>query len=228
MSQRSLLGINLLTEKQGCRIFFLILTTHLSLYFCDYGGPVNKGSKTKEAILQKSAVLFANKGYAKATMKDICESTGLSRGGLYRHFSSTKEIFIELLNKDHEKNSFIVEDAIKKNSSALDFFENYLSKEKSAVLSHYHGLFFAVHEFVFHEKDQRPYLDKVALESRTLLAKIFSYGQERGEFNNFDVDVVSKHILHVWDSIKTSSCIITITEEDLDKQISFIKEIITG
>jgi TetR/AcrR family transcriptional regulator, cholesterol catabolism regulator len=188
---------------------------------------MNKGHKTKEVILQKGAELFADKGYAKATMKDICEVTGLSRGGLYRYFSSTKEIFIELLNRDHKENSFAVEDAIKNDSSALDFFENFLLMEKKAALSYYNGIFFAVHEFIFHEKDQKPYIDKVALESRTLLAKVFTYGQERGEFRDFDVDVVSKHILHLWDSIKTSASIITITEEDLDKQIEYIKEIVT-
>ena len=31
-------------------------------------------------------------------MKDICEKTGLSRGGLYRHYESTEQIFLEIVN----------------------------------------------------------------------------------------------------------------------------------
>ena len=31
-------------------------------------------------------------------MKDICDSTGLSRGGLYCHYDSTARIFDEILN----------------------------------------------------------------------------------------------------------------------------------
>ena len=31
-------------------------------------------------------------------MKDICMETGLSRGGLYRHYDSTQQIFSEIIN----------------------------------------------------------------------------------------------------------------------------------
>lgn len=53
-----------------------------------------KGDKTKELICSEAYKLFAEKGFKEVTMKDICEKTGLSRGGLYRHYSSTEEIFL--------------------------------------------------------------------------------------------------------------------------------------
>ena len=31
-------------------------------------------------------------------MKDICTVTGLSRGGLYRHYDSTQQIFSEIVD----------------------------------------------------------------------------------------------------------------------------------
>lgn len=187
---------------------------------------MTKGNNTKEHIMLKAATIFANKGYAKVTMKDICDVSGLSRGGVYRYFSSTKEIFIELLNTDQESNSNAVEDTIKNNKSATLFLDEYLYKEKAAALSCCSGLYFAVHEFSFIEKDQRPYFDKITLEIRSSLSELLKYGQSTGEFKQFKVDVVSKHILHLWDSIKTSSSIMTITEEDLDEQIFFLKELI--
>lgn len=48
-----------------------------------------KGEKTKQDIREKAYQLFAEKGFKAVTMKDICELTGLSRGGLYRHYEST-------------------------------------------------------------------------------------------------------------------------------------------
>ena len=48
-----------------------------------------KGEKTKQDIREKAYQLFAEKGFKDVTMKDICELTGLSLGGLYRHFEST-------------------------------------------------------------------------------------------------------------------------------------------
>lgn len=42
--------------------------------------------------------LFAREGFNKITMKDICEATGMSRGGLYSHFGSTREVFDSITN----------------------------------------------------------------------------------------------------------------------------------
>ena len=43
-----------------------------------------KGERTREKIRCKAYGLFAEKGFQAVTMTDICERTGLNRGGLYR------------------------------------------------------------------------------------------------------------------------------------------------
>lgn len=49
---------------------------------------------TRVLIKEKSYGLFARKGFK---MKDVCLETGLSRGGLYRHFDSRSAIFEAIL-----------------------------------------------------------------------------------------------------------------------------------
>ncbi|TBL72647.1 TetR/AcrR family transcriptional regulator [Paenibacillus thalictri] len=56
---------------------------------------MRKGEKTKTHIIMKSAELFNQKGYAATTMQDIMDATGLTKGGLYRSFSSKDDIAIE-------------------------------------------------------------------------------------------------------------------------------------
>ena len=56
-----------------------------------------KGEKTKQLICRAAYGLFAEKGYKDVTMQDICMETGLSRGGLYRHYESTGQIFQEII-----------------------------------------------------------------------------------------------------------------------------------
>ncbi|MFC7441737.1 TetR/AcrR family transcriptional regulator [Laceyella putida] len=56
---------------------------------------MRKGEKTRTHIIMKSAELFNQKGYAGTTMQDIIEATGLTKGGLYRSFSSKDEIALE-------------------------------------------------------------------------------------------------------------------------------------
>lgn len=63
---------------------------------------LQKGERTKTEILNTAKELFSNQGFASITMSDLCEATGLSSGGLYRHFSSTEEVFIALLEADKD------------------------------------------------------------------------------------------------------------------------------
>jgi TetR/AcrR family transcriptional regulator, transcriptional repressor for nem operon len=56
---------------------------------------MSKGDKTRQAILQKVAVLFNEKGYTATSMQDITQVTGIQRGGIYNHFASKEELAIE-------------------------------------------------------------------------------------------------------------------------------------
>lgn len=77
-----------------------------------------KGEKTKRIICENAFQLFAEKGFKDVTMKDICEKTGLSRGGLYRHYENTGQIFLEIIRvlMADQQNEF--EEKIKKNTPA--------------------------------------------------------------------------------------------------------------
>ena len=63
----------------------------------------SKKERTGELIIEASYSLFAKYGFNRITMKDVCEATGLSRGGLYSHFPGTKEIFEAILEKINQK-----------------------------------------------------------------------------------------------------------------------------
>ena len=120
---------------------------------------MSKGETTKNQIIDESAKLFAKKGYISVTMKDICEATSLSRGGLYRYFGSTKEIFIAMLQKNIDDSIYSVKKNIDNGVPAIKIFNYFLKIEKESILSAYNGLFFAIHEFAFYEKDQKHYFD---------------------------------------------------------------------
>ena len=55
-----------------------------------------KGDQTRQLICMEAFKLFTEKGYKDVTMKDICEKTGLSRGGLYRIMKVPNKFFLKL------------------------------------------------------------------------------------------------------------------------------------
>ena len=56
-----------------------------------------RGQETRKHIKKCACSLFAEKGFKQVTMKDICEVTKLSRGGLYCHYESTRQIFPDII-----------------------------------------------------------------------------------------------------------------------------------
>ncbi|USB32695.1 TetR/AcrR family transcriptional regulator [Paenibacillus sp. YPG26] len=56
---------------------------------------MRKGEKTRQHIIEKSAELFNQKGYAGSSIQDIIQVTGLTKGGVYRTFSGKDEIALE-------------------------------------------------------------------------------------------------------------------------------------
>lgn len=53
---------------------------------------MRKGEQTRRAIIEKTAVLFNEKGYASTSMADVCAATGVRRGGIYNHFTGKEDL----------------------------------------------------------------------------------------------------------------------------------------
>ncbi|MEN2737674.1 helix-turn-helix domain-containing protein [Microbacterium sp. X-17] len=64
-----------------------------------------KGIAKREEILARALEVFADKGYRKASLREIAASVGLSQAGLLHHFSSKEELFAEVLRKRDEVDS---------------------------------------------------------------------------------------------------------------------------
>jgi AcrR family transcriptional regulator len=59
----------------------------------------NSAETTEQILLDAARRVFADKGYIRATVQDIIETTGLSRGTFYLYFRSTDDIFVRTITK---------------------------------------------------------------------------------------------------------------------------------
>lgn len=59
----------------------------------------NSAETTERILLDAARRVFADKGYIRATVQDIIESTGLSRGTFYLYFRSTDDIFVRTITE---------------------------------------------------------------------------------------------------------------------------------
>ncbi len=59
--------------------------------------------QTKEKILDAALELFCEKGYYKTTTNEIAQRAGVSIGSLYSYFKDKDTVFLEILEKYHQK-----------------------------------------------------------------------------------------------------------------------------
>lgn len=57
-----------------------------------------RAEETRARILEAAAECFAQHGYEAASVADICERAGVSKGAFYHHFPSKQDLFMALLN----------------------------------------------------------------------------------------------------------------------------------
>jgi AcrR family transcriptional regulator len=98
--------------------------------------PTTEPDERREALLQAAIGVFFRYGLHKTSMDDVARAAGISRQGLYRHFSSKDELFGETVR-------FVVNDALHKAIAALEDDNAALPARLEAAVLSWSGLHFS-------------------------------------------------------------------------------------
>ena len=55
-------------------------------------------SEKKQQILDAALKVFVNKGYSDTRMNDIVIGSGMSKGAIYHHYNSKRDLFLDLID----------------------------------------------------------------------------------------------------------------------------------
>lgn len=88
---------------------------------------MTKAERTRQLIIEKTAPLFNQKGYAGTSINDISEATGLTRGGIYGNFESKDEVALAAFEHNYSQLFTLIRSKIKEKSKAHDKLQVYLS-----------------------------------------------------------------------------------------------------
>ena len=162
----------------------------------------DRKAMTREQILQSALTCFADKGYHQTTMDDIVAQSGLSKGSLYWHFKSKKELFISLLNWlmfDFSEEAFVFPDSISASEKIhaiamlfVDRFEQIIPFTK-VILD-----FWAQ---TFDDAQVQKMFDSLLQHFQEQLGLIISEGIARGEFRAVNESQVALALMGMLDSL---------------------------
>lgn len=179
-----------------------------------------KGEKTKQDIREKAYQLFAEKGFKEVTMKDICELTGLSRGGLYRHYESTEQIFLEIVNAFSDKQKSEIFTKIEQHVPAAAILEELLSRYASELIDYKNSISLAIYEFYSNpaiSKEDNSVKRRYEI-SKTAWIGLINYGISTKEFNPVNPESIFNIIIFAYQGVRMYSKLMTI-DKDIPTQI---------
>lgn len=173
-----------------------------------------RGQKTREQIKKCAAALFAEKGFKQVTMKDICEAAQLSRGGLYCHYESTRQIFQEIMDDMMGRQDQEFDLRIGQNQSAVAILDAVLEGYKKEMLDSRSSLSVAIYEY-FSLPDiagQKNTLYGQYLISADTWKKLIQYGIDRKEFYEVDIEAVFHLIVFSYQGVRMYSKLMPVDE----------------
>lgn len=182
-----------------------------------------KGDNARARIIECARSLFSKKGYCAVTMKDISESSGFSRGGLYRHFASTEEIFLEIIHIEQTEAFSRLEQALEEKLSPDHILRGFLRSRMMTLCRPTHSFDVAVSEFASNsEKGRRVLVDR-AKDSVRILTLLIDNGNKEGIFSCSNPETTALHILCLLEGISRHAALIDITDEEIEAQIRLIE-----
>lgn len=165
-----------------------------------------KREKTRESIMDASYALFAEKGFKQVTMKDVCEVTGMSRGGLYSHFTGTDKLFEAVLERITENNAMDFQTEMEKGSSATEILDIALKLMEEEMKHPEESLSVAIYEYA--ETVDSDVIEKINSNAEKKWKNLITYGIKRGEFCDVNVDEIVNVILYSYQGVRMWSRII--------------------
>ena len=185
-----------------------------------------KGERTRESIIHESYTLFAEKGFKQVTMKDVCEVTGMSRGGLYSHFSGTDKLFEAVLEKITEKSATDFQTEIKEGTSAVKILEKTLDNMEEEMKHPEDSLSMALYEYA--ETVNTDVMERLERNAKEKWKLLIHYGVKRGEFQDVNVDEIVNMILYSYQGVRMWSRIIPMKPKTIRSITDHIRKQLTG
>ena len=184
-------------------------------------------------ILDAARHVFCRKGFLAVKMQDIINECGISRGGIYLYFSSTAEIFQEIIvNRNNEKFS-AVRKAVDNNEPFAVVLGDYIKLQKERLSHMENSLLRAMYEYIFSKSEGATQEFRSSqLESlRNSVLYILTLGVRQGVLHNRDnkekeIDIIADHFVIVVEGLGVLALTKVLTDKIIDEQFAILTDMI--
>lgn len=159
----------------------------------------------RQQILEAAVRVFIRQGFQTATMKDVVEESGLSRGGVYLYFSSTEEMLLALMEEIDRGNDSQVDELLAQYPTVWEALAALFDHLQSELVHVTEGMIPVLYEAMMAGWRKMAYADLMNVRYEAAVKRIvhmLQTGVDRGEFHPLvPLDTISRMFLTLNDGI---------------------------
>jgi TetR/AcrR family transcriptional regulator len=154
----------------------------------------------RQRLLETATELFAEKGYAVTSVREIVEKAGVSKPVLYYYFKSKDGLFYAVLEWAVDVQQKILNEIFESKGTVLDRFIIFYRRVYEGVRQ-YQNLYILIHGLIYGPPQGVPEYDFAKYQRLMLDAvkRIYMEGVASGEIRKVDADEVAFLVLGLLD-----------------------------
>jgi len=157
-------------------------------------------ANSRERLLETATELFAEKGYAGASVREIVEKAGVSKPVLYYYFKSKEGLFYAILEWAADVQQNILNEIFEARGTVLQRFI-FLYRRVHEGIQQYKSLYTMIHGLIYGPPEGVPEYDFASFQRYMLDAvkRIYAEGLPSGEIRDADAEEVAFLVLGLMD-----------------------------
>ena len=158
------------------------------------------GVNARQRLLETATELFAEKGYAGTSVREIVEKAGVSKPVLYYYFKSKDGLFYAILDWAADAQQKILNEIFESKGTVLDRFIIFYRRVYEGIRQ-YQILYIMIHGLIYGPPQGVPEYDFLKYQRQMLDAvkRIYAEGVSAGEIRNVDAEEVAFLVLGLMD-----------------------------
>jgi AcrR family transcriptional regulator len=157
-------------------------------------------NNSRERLLETATELFAEKGYAATSVREIVERAGVSKPVLYYYFKSKEGLFYAILDWAAAVQQNILNEIFEFRGTVEERFM-FLYRRVQEGIREYQSLYIMIHGLIFGPPQGVPEYDFASYQRHMLNAvkRIYIDGVASGEIRDVDAEEVAFLVLALLD-----------------------------
>ncbi|MFD3447256.1 TetR family transcriptional regulator [Microbacteriaceae bacterium 4G12] len=181
----------------------------------------------RQQIILAAMEVFKKKGYESATMGDIVEETGMSRGWVYLYFSSKEEIFRAMVDELDDQNGENMQRLLEETGSVWEALNAMLTIQEQEWEENMNPMVPVIYEYFvggWREENRRIYLLERYEKQSKMVHAFFQKGIARGEFHpDIDIDLIIKLISGYLDGLHVHAQVVGFKQLRVKEQMDILR-----